>query len=85
MCLHILLMSTFVALPGQLADAGFPAAEHWKVYLATMVIAFAAAPVLALAWAVTVGGVLQLVYQLPYLKKIGMLVLPRINFRDTGA
>ncbi|STQ56501.1 transport protein YajR [Escherichia coli] len=22
MCLHILLMSTFVALPGQLADAG---------------------------------------------------------------
>ncbi|ECT5586208.1 MFS transporter [Salmonella enterica subsp. enterica serovar Cerro] len=42
MCLHILLMSTFVALPGQLADAGFPAAEHWKVYLATMVIAFAA-------------------------------------------
>ncbi|VDZ80483.1 major facilitator family transport protein [Salmonella bongori] len=27
---------------GQLADAGFPAAEHWKIYLATMVIAFAA-------------------------------------------
>lgn len=42
-------------------------------------------PVLALAWAVTVGGVLQLVYQLPHLKKIGMLVLPRINFRDAGA
>ncbi|WP_194947034.1 MFS transporter [Shigella dysenteriae] len=40
MCLHILLMSTFVALPGQLADAGFPTAEHWKVYLATMLIAF---------------------------------------------
>ena len=42
-------------------------------------------PVLALAWAVTVGGVLQLVYQLPHLKKIGMLVLPRINFHDAGA
>ncbi|MBN0517196.1 lipid II flippase MurJ, partial [Pseudomonas aeruginosa] len=27
-------------------------------------------PVLALAWAVTVGGVLQLAYQLPHLKKI---------------
>lgn len=27
-------------------------------------------PVLALAWAVTVGGVLQLMYQLPHLKKI---------------
>lgn len=42
-------------------------------------------PVLALAWAVTVGGVLQLAYQLPYLKKIGMLVLPRINLKDAGA
>ena len=30
MCLHILLMSTFVALPGQMADAGFPAAEDWR-------------------------------------------------------
>jgi len=42
-------------------------------------------PELALAWAATVGGVLQLVYQLPHLKKIGMLVLPRINLRDAGA
>lgn len=42
-------------------------------------------PVLALAWAVTVGGVLQLFYQLPHLKKIGMLVLPRISFRDAGS
>ncbi|MTH46563.1 murein biosynthesis integral membrane protein MurJ [Intestinirhabdus alba] len=42
-------------------------------------------PVLALAWAVIVGGVLQLGYQLPHLKKIGMLVLPRISFRDAGA
>ena len=40
MCLHILLMSTFVALPGQLASAGFPAAEHWKIYLVTMLISF---------------------------------------------
>lgn len=41
-------------------------------------------PVLALAWAVVVGGVLQLIYQLPHLKKIGMLVLPRINLKDSG-
>ncbi len=41
-------------------------------------------PVLALAWAVVVGGVLQLGYQLPHLKKIGMLVLPRINLKDSG-
>lgn len=41
-------------------------------------------PVLALAWAVIAGGILQLGYQLPHLKKIGMLVLPRLNLRDTG-
>ncbi|GAB3370038.1 murein biosynthesis integral membrane protein MurJ [Azotobacter armeniacus] len=41
-------------------------------------------PVLALGWAVLVGGLLQLLYQLPHLKKIGMLVLPRLNLRDTG-
>ncbi|MCI1031284.1 putative MFS family arabinose efflux permease [Raoultella sp. BIGb0149] len=40
MCLHIMLMSTFVALPGQLEAAGFPAAEHWKIYLVTMLISF---------------------------------------------
>ena len=42
-------------------------------------------PILALAWAVTVGGILQLFYQLPHLKKIGMLVLPRVSFKDAGA
>ena len=41
-------------------------------------------PVLALAVSVVVGGVIQLLYQLPYLKKIGMLVLPRISFKDSG-
>lgn len=42
-------------------------------------------PVLALAWAVAVGGVLQLIWQLPHLKKIGMLVLPRISLQHSGA
>lgn len=41
-------------------------------------------PVLALAWAVLAGGLLQLLYQLPHLRKIGMLVLPRLNLRDSG-
>ncbi|MGK2889200.1 MAG: murein biosynthesis integral membrane protein MurJ [Candidatus Malihini olakiniferum] len=41
-------------------------------------------PVLALAWAVLVGGVLQLVYQLPHLKKIGMLVLPHFKWCHPG-
>jgi putative peptidoglycan lipid II flippase len=41
-------------------------------------------PIMALGWAVLVGGLLQLLYQLPHLKKIGMLVLPRLNVRDSG-
>ena len=41
-------------------------------------------PVLALARAVVVGGVLQLGYQLPHLRKIGMLVLPRLKLGDAG-
>ena len=42
LCLHILLMSSFVALPGQFENAGLPPSEHWKVYLATMLISFVA-------------------------------------------
>ncbi|MCR3755730.1 MAG: putative lipid II flippase MurJ [Sodalis sp. Psp] len=41
-------------------------------------------PVMALAWAVVAGGILQLGYQLPHLKKIGMLVLPRLQFRNAA-
>lgn len=40
MCLHILLMSSFVALPRVLEQAGLPAESHWKVYLYTMLISF---------------------------------------------
>ncbi|MBY0474107.1 MAG: murein biosynthesis integral membrane protein MurJ [Nitrosomonas sp.] len=42
-------------------------------------------PVLALAWAVFIGGVLQLVFQIPFLLRLKLL--PRIRFRnrDTGA
>lgn len=41
-------------------------------------------PIMALAWAVLAGGVLQLCYQLPHLKKIGMLVLPRVQVYNIG-
>ncbi len=42
MFLHMLLMSSFVALPGQLELAGFPASKHWQVWLTTMLISFVA-------------------------------------------
>ncbi|QLK87426.1 murein biosynthesis integral membrane protein MurJ [Arsenophonus endosymbiont of Aphis craccivora] len=41
-------------------------------------------PIIALGWGIFAGGILQLLYQLPYLQKIGMLVLPRISFRNSG-
>ena len=41
-------------------------------------------PIMALAWATLVGGLAQFLYQLPHLKRIGMLVLPRLNLRDSG-
>lgn len=38
--------------------------------------------ILAMAWAVFVGGILQLSFQLPYLKKIGMPIIPKLNFKN---
>jgi len=40
--------------------------------------------VYVLAWAVFVGGIIQLLYQLPYLQKIGMLPRYALNFEDEG-
>ncbi len=41
-------------------------------------------PVMVLAWAVFVGGALQLALQVPALAKIGMLPRPRLSFSDPG-
>ncbi len=41
-------------------------------------------PVLTLAWAVFFGGIAQLAYQLPHLKKLDMLPMPRLNLRDAA-
>ncbi|WP_434525034.1 murein biosynthesis integral membrane protein MurJ [Photorhabdus asymbiotica] len=54
------------------------------IVFALFVAPYCNPPVMALGWAVVVGGVLQLAYQLPHLKKIGMLVLPRVSFRNSG-
>ena len=41
-------------------------------------------PAIALAWAVFAGGLLQLAFQWPFLKRIGMLPRPRWDPRDEG-
>ena len=42
-------------------------------------------PIMVLAWAVFVGGVLQLAYQIPYLLKIGFIPRFTWNPKDAGA
>jgi putative peptidoglycan lipid II flippase len=41
-------------------------------------------PVLALAWAVALGGVLQLAFQVPFLRQIKLLPRLRLDFHDVG-
>jgi putative peptidoglycan lipid II flippase len=41
-------------------------------------------PILVLAWAVFVAGIVQLAFQLPFLKKIGMLPRFRFSLKDEG-
>jgi putative peptidoglycan lipid II flippase len=41
-------------------------------------------PIFAIAWAVFVAGVIQLGFQIPFLKKIGMLPRWRFSLRDEG-
>ena len=41
-------------------------------------------PLMALAWGVMLAGVTQLVFQLPFVMRLGMLAFPRPAFADTG-
>ncbi len=41
-------------------------------------------PIMALGWAVLAAGILQLLVQLPALARLGLLVLPRWGWRDSG-
>ncbi|HEX5364561.1 MAG TPA: murein biosynthesis integral membrane protein MurJ, partial [Gallionella sp.] len=41
-------------------------------------------PILALAWAVFIAGIVQLAFQIPFLKQIGMLPTLRFNLKDAG-
>ncbi len=41
-------------------------------------------PALALAWGIFLGGIVQLVFQWPFLKKLNLLPRPEINWKDKG-
>jgi len=41
-------------------------------------------PIQALAWGTFIGGIVQLLFQLPFLYRLGLLPKPQINWRDPG-
>ncbi len=41
-------------------------------------------PVLALAWGVLVAGVVQLLFQMPFLMQLGLLPRPKVDWKDPG-
>lgn len=84
---------TFTALAGAILNAigKFAVAAFTPVFLNVAIIAAAiwlapqlAQPEYALAWGVFFGGLIQLVFQLPFLKRAGLLVRPRWGWRDEG-
>ena len=89
---YILFMS-LVALSGGILNSwnrfSIPAFTPVLLNLSFIALALFAAPhvaepVMVLGWAVFVGGALQLAFQIPSLKKIGMLPRPAFNWRDSG-
>ena len=84
---YILFISLTAMAAGVLNTYGqFAVPAFTPVLLNLVLISFAiwlapqlAEPVLALAWAVLAAGVLQLLFQLPFLKRLGML--PRPGFK----
>jgi putative peptidoglycan lipid II flippase len=41
-------------------------------------------PIMSQAWGILIAGFVQLFFQLPFLKNIGLLTLPRLNWHDPG-
>jgi putative peptidoglycan lipid II flippase len=87
---YILFVSLVSFAAGLLNTYGsFKAPAFAPVLLNVSFIAFIvlvsprlAQPVMALAWAVFVGGLLQLLFLLPFLKHVGMLPRPRWDPKD---
>ena len=88
-----LLLISLVALAGGVLNTfgrfGVPAfTPVWLnvslISAALVLPPFLDEPVLALAWGVLAAGVVQLVFQLPFLARLGMLAWPRISFSDPG-
>lgn len=93
-CFPYIFFMSLVALAGGLLNSwsrfALPAFTPVLLNLSFIAMALFAAPyfdppVLALAWAVFIGGLLQLAIQIPALRKIAMLPRPTLNWRAAWA
>ncbi|WP_290613209.1 murein biosynthesis integral membrane protein MurJ [Arsukibacterium sp. UBA3155] len=84
---------SLVALSGALLNTynRFAVAAFTPVFLNIAIIGSALylapqlnEPAMALAWGVFIGGLVQLLFQLPFLAKAGLLVMPKWGWRDPG-
>ncbi|HZR02144.1 MAG TPA: murein biosynthesis integral membrane protein MurJ [Burkholderiales bacterium] len=87
--LFISLASLAGAILNSLGRFAIPAFTPTLLNLSFIVFALWLAPwfdppVMALAWAVFAGGILQLAFQLPHLKRMGLLPRFRLTFGDAG-
>ncbi len=92
-CFPYILFISLVSLSAGLLNTygAFKAPAFTPVLLNASFIAFILLavphferPIVALAWAVFFGGLAQLLFQIPFLKRIGMLPRPRWDPRDEG-
>ncbi|HHI91950.1 MAG TPA: murein biosynthesis integral membrane protein MurJ [Gammaproteobacteria bacterium] len=88
-----LLFISLVALAGSILNAfgRFAVPAFTPVFLNVVLIGvviwvapYFNEPVVALAWGVFIAGIVQLLFQLPFLKRLGLLVWPRWGARDDG-
>lgn len=84
---------TFVALSGAVLNTlgKFGIMAFSPVLLNVAIIAMAlfgrdyfSSPDIALAWGIFLGGLLQFLFQIPFMKKAGLLVKPRWAWNDEG-
>ena len=84
---------TFVALSGAVLNTlgKFGVMAFSPVLLNVAIIAMAlfgrdyfASPDIALAWGIFLGGLLQFLFQIPFMKKAGLLVKPQWAWNDEG-
>ncbi|RUO79819.1 murein biosynthesis integral membrane protein MurJ [Idiomarina tyrosinivorans] len=84
---------TFTALSGAILNTlgKFAVAAFTPVFLNVAIIAAAlwlspqlSQPEYGLAWGVFFGGLIQFLFQLPFLKRAGLLMKPRWGWRDEG-